>query len=113
LHDGPLSQDTVTVPSTEGSDPHLHARIRSHFQVFPSLAWEAFTYFTDRLVYQKVLSYTRLDSGLLWQWKEGLTFSLVGQDLLQDHHLEFIESTGISGSTLVKRSGYAKITWRF
>jgi hypothetical protein len=38
---------------------------------------------------------------------------LVGQNLVRDEHLEFIESTGAATSTLIKRSAYAKFTWRF
>jgi hypothetical protein len=37
----------------------------------------------------------------------------VGQNLVRDRHLEFIESTGASLSTLIKRSGFLKFTWQF
>ena len=113
MHNSPLSQDTQTVPETEGSDPHVHAGLRSHFELSKSVGWEASAYFVDRLISQSVPSYTRLDTGLSWRWREGVSMSLVGQNLLGDHHLEFIDSAGASRSTLVKRSVYAKVTWRF
>jgi hypothetical protein len=37
----------------------------------------------------------------------------VGQNLLSDHHLEFIDSTAASRSTEIKRSAYVKLSWRF
>jgi len=109
----PLSQDKETPLSDEGSDPHVHARLRSHFQLSKQLDWDASVFFVDRINFQHVPSYTRLDTGLSWRWREGLSFSLVGQNLLRDHHLEFVDSSAASRSTQIKRSAYAKITWRF
>jgi hypothetical protein len=37
----------------------------------------------------------------------------VGQNLVRDHHIEFIESTGASTSTLIKRSAFIRFTWQF
>jgi iron complex outermembrane receptor protein len=113
LHTSPLSQDTETVPDTEGSDPHVQAQVRSHVELSQRLSWDTSANFVDRLLDQGVPSYTRLDSGVSWRWKVGLSLSLVGQNLLRDHHLEFIDSTGASRSTEIKRSAYAKITWQF
>ena len=48
---------------------------------------------------QGVPSYTRLDSGLTWRWKEGVSLSLVGQNLLRDHQLEFADCSGATQST--------------
>jgi iron complex outermembrane receptor protein len=109
----PLSQDTQTAEETEGSNPDVQAQLRSHVDLSRTLKWDTSVYLVDRLVAQSVPSYTRLDSGLSWRWKEGLTISVVGQNLLRDDHLEFVDYSGATRSTLVKRSAYAKITWRF
>jgi iron complex outermembrane receptor protein len=113
MHPSPLSQDTQTAPEIEGSSPHAQAQVRSHFELSQKWTWDASTYFVDRLIAQNVPSYTRLDTGLSWRWKEGVSLSLVGQNLLRDHHLEFIDSTAASRSTEIKRSAYVKITWKF
>jgi len=113
MHTSPLSQDTETAPETEGSDPHVQAGIRSHVELTNGLAWDSSLHFVDRLIAEAVPSYTRFDTGLTWRWKEGVSFSVAGQNLLKDHHLEFIDSAGASRSTLIKRSAYAKITWQF
>ena len=39
--------------------------------------------------------------------------SVVGQNLVKDRHLEFVDSSGVIRSTLIKRSIYAKFTWQF
>jgi iron complex outermembrane receptor protein len=113
FHDGAGSLDTQSGLETEGSDPHVHAKLRSHLDLSKALSWDLSAYFTDRLVYQGVPSYTRLDSGVSWSLGKGLSFSLVGQNLLRDHHVEFLESGQGLDVTQVKRSGYAKLTWYF
>jgi iron complex outermembrane receptor protein len=113
MHTSPFSQDTTTAPDLEGSDPRAQAQLRSHLDLSHKMAWDAAAYFVDRLKSQDVPSYTRVDTGLTWRWKEGLSLSFVGQDLLRDHHLEFVDPSGATRSTLVKRSGYAKLVWRF
>jgi iron complex outermembrane recepter protein len=112
-HVSAASQDTVTALETEGSDPHVHAQLRSHFDLSRRLTWDASAYFTNRLLFQDVPAYTRLDTGLSWQWKEGISLSLVGQNLLKDHHLEFVDSVGATRSAEIKRSVYTKFTWLF
>ena len=113
MHASPLSEDTQTAPETDGSDPHVQAQLRSHFELSQRWTWDASAYFVDRLIAQNVPSYTRLDTGMSWRWNEGVTLSIVGQNLLGDHHLEFIDSTAASRSTEIKRSAYVKLSWRF
>jgi iron complex outermembrane recepter protein len=113
MHLDPSSQDTTSVSPAEGSSPVNSAQLRSHF-IFPhNMSWDTSAYFVGRLDNPKIPSYTRVDTSLSWHYREGLSISLVGQNLVRDQHLEFIESTGASTSTLIKRSAYAKFTWRF
>jgi iron complex outermembrane recepter protein len=109
----PGSQDTADPLEDQGSSPNVQAQLRSHFQISKALDWNVSTYFVDRLVLNNIPSYTRVDTGLSWRWKAGLSLSLAGQNLLRDHHLEFIDPTGASRSTEIKRGAYAKVTWQF
>jgi len=113
MHSRPPSQDTETGPGTEGSDPHVHAGIRSHVELPRRVGWDAAAYFTDRLLAQGVPSYTRLDTSLSWPWTERVTLSVVGQNLLQSQHLEFIDDDGASNSTLIRRGWYGNVVWHF
>ena len=113
LHTLPGSQDTQTVPETEGSDPHVHAQLRSHFELSRRIHWDTSAYFTGRLFFQKVPSYARLDTNLSWRLREKISLSVVGQNLLESHHLEFEEAIGGQGSTRIARSAYASLAWRF
>jgi len=107
------SQDASGAADDAGSDPHVQAQLRSHLELANRWSWDTSAFFVDRIVFQQIPAYTRLDSGLTWRWKEGVTLSVVGQNLLHDHHLEFVDSTGAARSTEIKRSAYAKLTWQF
>jgi iron complex outermembrane receptor protein len=109
----PSSLDTVSVADGEGSNPANQAQLRSHVELFHGLSWDANGYFVGRLANQGVPSYTRVDTQLAWKVSERVTLSAVGQNLLQDHHLEFNDFLQVVNSALIKRSAYAKLTWRF
>jgi iron complex outermembrane receptor protein len=111
MHLDPGSQDTTSVQGAEGSSPENSAQLRSHLILPRGLAWDTSLFFVDRLADPVVPSYTRVDSSLTWQLREKTTLSLVGQNLLKDRHLEYEDTTDSVGNTLVKRSGYVKLTW--
>lgn len=113
VHLDPGSQDTQSIAYAGEGTPVHSAQLRSHVELPRHVSWDTSAYFVDRLVDPPVASYTRLDSGLTWQWKEHLSLSLFGQNLLRDHHLEFQDLTLTTNSSLMKRSVYAKITWHF
>jgi iron complex outermembrane receptor protein len=113
LHHDPTSTDTTTAAAAEGSSPREQAQLRSHVEMTSRWAWDTSVYFVGRLPALQIPSYTRLDAGLTWRLRERLSFSVAGQNLLQGHHVEFSSSSQIVLSSLVKRSVYAKIVWRF
>jgi iron complex outermembrane receptor protein len=113
LHTDPTSQDTTSVADTEGSSPRHQAQLRSHLLLPGHFVWDVSSYFVERLPAQQVASYTRLDTQLSRQLGERLEFSLVGQNLLRDHHLESNDMLTSLTPTQVKRSAYAKLVWRF
>jgi len=111
LHTASTSQDTGSVSTGEGSSPHIQAQLRPNLALSRKFEWNTSVYFVGRLLSQQVPSYTRLDTGLTWWASEHLAVSLAGQNLVRDHHLEFISKS--ANSSLVKRSVYAKMTWIF
>jgi iron complex outermembrane receptor protein len=113
LHTKPSSQDTSSVAEFEGSSPQHQAQLRSHVDLSHGLSWDASAYFVSALLVQDVASYTRIDTQLRWKFAERADVSLVGQNLLQDHHLESMDALTLVNSSLIKRSAYAKFTWRF
>lgn len=113
MHVDPTSHDVDSGPEAEGSSPTHSAQLRSHLDLARGFSWDGAAYFVDRLGSGDVPSYTRVDTALTWTATEALVLSVVGQDLVKDRHLEFVDDTGSVISTLVKRSLYAKFVWRF
>ena len=61
-------------------------------------------------------SYLELDLRLGWKPRPNLEISLVGQNLFDDHHPEFVTETRNQAGVLateVSRGVYGKIVWRF
>jgi iron complex outermembrane receptor protein len=114
MHRTTGSQDFTSGPDTEGSTPHQQARFQSGANLTRALMWNFSADFTDRLPAQGVPSYTRLDTNLIWKIRDNVKVGIYGQNLLRDRHLEFFDPNESSTrSTLIRRSAYAKLTWRF
>jgi iron complex outermembrane receptor protein len=113
LHTEPASLDTSSVAEYQGSSPQHQAQLRSHLDLSRGLSWDASVSFVSELPVQDIASYTRLDTQLRWKFAERGEFSLVGQNLLRNEHLESMDALTVVNSSLIKRSGYAKLTWRF
>ena len=113
LHTQTSSLDTTSVADTQGSNPGHQAQVRSHLELSTKLAWDTNAYFVSRLPAQFVASHTRLDTQLTWWFAERAQLSLVGQNLLNDHHVEFTNQFQSVNSSLVKRSAYVNIVWQF
>jgi iron complex outermembrane receptor protein len=112
LHTEPSSLDTSSVAEDQGSSPQHQAQLRSHVDLTHGLSWDASAYFVSKLPVQGVASYTRIDTQLRWKFAERGEFSLVGQNLLRNDHLESMDELTVVNSSLIKRSAYAKFTWR-
>lgn len=113
LHLDPTSQDSQSIANGQGSSPRHWARLDSHVNLARSLAWDASANFVGRLPAQNLSSYTRLDTQLTWRPGENFSFSMVGQNLVKDRHLEFLNLQGSALSSMTKRNAYAKLTWQF
>lgn len=114
MHREAASQDFSRGLDTEGSTPHQQARFQSGANLTRALSWNLSADFTDRLGWQGVPSYTRVDTNLTWKIRDSVKVGIYGQNLLRARHLEFSDPDESSTrSTLVRRSVYAKLTWRF
>jgi iron complex outermembrane recepter protein len=106
----PNSVDTGTVSNHEGSSPHNQLSFQSRFNLPKRLEFDQTYRYVSALPAQRVSSYSTADVHLSWRPVRGLELSLIGENLLQPRHAEFANDPGpIVG---VKRSIYAKITWR-
>jgi iron complex outermembrane receptor protein len=102
----------TTSPLQVGDSPRHQFQVRSEFRL--PHAWELDTalYYSGRLPSLLVPSHTRADVRLAWHPAKSLELSLVGQNLLDPRHLEFVPP-GILLSTEIPRSVFGEIRWWF
>jgi iron complex outermembrane recepter protein len=113
LHRDAASMDMTTAADTEGGSPNQQAQLRSNVNLPWHWQWTTSAYFVGRLPAQAIPSYTRLDSNLAWQASDKISLGLVGQDLLRGLHPEYAGPDLTELPSLIRRSAYARITWRF
>jgi iron complex outermembrane receptor protein len=100
----PASQDTL-----------VQFQLRSSVNLTRRLDWASAVYYVGRLRDAgdgDVPAYTRVDTRLAWQPGESIEISIDGQNLLRSSHAEFHNAFEVR-RTLVQRSVFATITWRF
>ncbi len=113
LHTDPTSMDTTSVAEVQGSNPVHQTQLRSRVKLTRRMDWDLNIYYSGALPAQAVPSYTRLDSQMTWRISEGTQLSVVGQNLLSDHHVEANDTYAVVNSSEIKRSVYTKIVWNF
>ena len=115
-----LNMSVVRDPSSRDSSverlpqysPGRQYQVRSLINLPHHWEWDQTAGYTSALAGGDIASFARLDTRLGWRWGEGLDFSVVGQNLLQPRHAEFPDTAGLN-HTLIQRSVFGKITWRF
>ena len=66
--------------------------------------------YVDELETGNLPSYLVMDIRWAWAPRDGLELSVVGRNLLDDHHPEFIDQFG--EATEVESGVYGMVTWR-
>jgi iron complex outermembrane receptor protein len=96
----------------ETIDPNQQFHLRSSLDLPFNMELDAIGRYVDTLrtaTGLTVSSYIELDLSLGWAATENLRISIVGQNLLDNHHPEFPSKPQHE----IERSIYGKITWRF
>lgn len=112
LHREPGSQDPAA-ETQEGRSPQHQVTVRSIMDFPHHLQFDSTVRYVGSLPTSGIRSYVALDLRLGWTPSKRLEFSLVGQNVLDAHHLEFRPSSIVTQNTEVERSVYGKITLRF
>ncbi len=106
------SRDTQS-KMAEDEIPHHQASLRSSVELPANLELDLWLRYVDELSAQEVDDYLTLDMRVGWKPIKNLEVSLVGQNLLENHHPEFRpEILGVPPAE-IERGVYGKITWGF
>ena len=93
----------------EGNDPQNQFSLQSIMDLPAHLQFDATVRYVDTLPSPNVPSYLTFDVRVAWQFKS-LELSIVGQNLLDHRHPEFVTATGRHE---IERSVYGKVSWSF
>jgi iron complex outermembrane receptor protein len=99
----------------EGADPHNQVYLRSSWDLSRDLEFDLIGRYVDNLPYLFVPAYVSMDLRLAWRPRNNLEMTVVGQNLLQDQHLEF-RSSGTELATQaieVPRGVYGTVTYKY
>jgi iron complex outermembrane receptor protein len=98
-----------------GDYPRNQFQLHSFLNLRSNLEFDTALYYVDRLPALGVPRYTRVDVRLGWRPNERLEFSISGQNLFDDKHIEFGSPFFAQGtpSVQIERSVLGKVSWRF
>jgi iron complex outermembrane recepter protein len=114
LHLAPQSTDVVSEWAERQSPAHQF-QVRSSVDLSRTVEADVAYRYTGALAALRVPGYTDVDARIAWKLSPNVEVALAGQNLFNRGHLEFAPNTldGMTQASLVKRSGYSKISWRF
>lgn len=104
--------DPTLAGNTMGDSPRHQFQVRSLLDLPFDLQFDTMLYYVDVLPARGVSSYFKLDARLGWSPCKNFDLSIVGQNLIEDHHREFGPGFLVSPNE-IERSVYVKATWRF
>ncbi len=105
--------DSSNLNPPPGSAPNHQFQVRSLLDLPRHLEWDNTLEYVGKLAAGNIPAYTRLDSRFGWRVGEFVELSVVGQNLLTPRHAEFSDELYPLNHTLVERSVFGKVTWRF
>jgi len=106
---GPNSMDIGSAPGVQGASPQHQVMLQSSLDLPKRFTFDFQVRYISDLPAQKVPAYATGDTVLSWRATENLRFTVVGQNLLQPNHPEFLGDP--RGLVSIKRGVYGKITW--
>jgi len=110
--------------AAEGRSPQQQVYLQSSWDLSHDVEFDLMGRFVDRLrgfnvsgapgVANVINDYVSLDARLAWRPRKNLELSVVGQNLLDDHHPEFGTNALVRAPLVeIRRGIYGKVTWEF
>jgi iron complex outermembrane receptor protein len=105
----PGSLDGPQERRNEGLSPNHQLEVQTAVDISPEWSLDVLVRRVSQLREGPVPAYTTGNIRLGWRMTPQLEISIVGQDLFQDHHLEW---SGGASSVEIRRSAYVGFSWR-
>ncbi len=106
------SNDT-DAEAEERTSPRNQFTLKSSMALLENIELDTILRYVDNIAFYDIDSYVEADIRIGWTPAKNLELSLVGKNLLDESHPEYINSTFIAPLVEVERSIYGKVTWKF
>lgn len=108
----------ITPDEFIGATPYHQVSVRSSLDITPQLQWDVWLRHTGKVKggstpLDDVSAYSSLDMRLAWIPQRDLEIALVGQNLLDSSHQEYVATTILSVPIKIERGVYLKADWKF
>jgi iron complex outermembrane receptor protein len=110
LTEAPLD---IMTKSSEGDSPEQSVFLQNSFDITDSLDLDVLLRYIDSLPALGVDDYFGLDVRLGWRPRDEFEVTLVGQNLLDSEHFEFVSTFVPSVPTQAQRGVYIEAKWQF
>jgi iron complex outermembrane recepter protein len=109
------SRDSIAIAGTNAETESASnlANIRSMIDLPYDLELDSMLRYVDSVPGLNIDSYFELDMRLGWNFSKELELSLIGQNLLQSNHAEYVSNAVAIKPSELQRAVYGKIVWRF
>ena len=107
------SQDLDEVAFTEGNTPKHSVTLRSLFDLPHDVSLDLTGRYVSRLSQSSIPDYLEADARIGWQYSKELELSIVGQNLLDTAHSEFVGNLFGPPRIEIERAFYGQVSWRF
>jgi iron complex outermembrane receptor protein len=97
----------------EDSDPRHQLGLIAHFNIGKNIEIDARVRAIDRLSERKVAGYATADLRIAWRPLKNIELSIVGQNLAQSDHLEFVPEALATKETEVERAVFGSVKVNF
>lgn len=102
----------INVPE-EGLSPKHQLSARSTFLFSNHVELDFWLRYVDELPTLDIASYVTLDANIVWKLQPKFELSLVGRNLLDRRHPEFVTTQSFVPPSEIERSVYAQLRWAF
>jgi iron complex outermembrane receptor protein len=109
LKKAPGTLELGTAPQIEGASPQHQGQVESSWELSRKLDLDLTYRYVGSLPSQAVPAYSTGDARLAWRVTRQLQVSLVGRNLLQPWHFEYLGDPGALVG--IKRSAFIDLTW--
>ena len=103
--------DQFFVDQYNGSTAHNNIYLMSSWDLSDTWRFDLIGRYMDSVSFAGVPKYIESDARLTWTASDNLEISLIGQNILNPHHLEYTDFELGLYDTQVRRGVYGMITW--